>query len=238
MWAYPVATEEELDPLEALLYYTFNPKSQLMNGTVPALPTSLEGAPEPFQKVQVMADSEILAKRDPVQRLPRQAAHYAQIVGHFLEVKKSKQIARAIALTSNASPSIIKRFLGSPIQPQQTMIRKTKAVRSAIMRSVKSTDTKPEMFVRRLAHRLGYRFRLHRKCLPGTPDLVFPRLRKVVFVHGCFWHGHGFAGEIGFRRAIEIIGSRKSRGIESAIRLTAPCSVPRAGESTLSGSVG
>jgi hypothetical protein len=97
VWAYPVATEEELDPLEALLYYTFNPKSQLMNGTVPALPKSLEGAPEPFQKVQVMADSEILAKRDPVQRLPRQAAHYAQIVGHFLEVKKSKQIARAMA---------------------------------------------------------------------------------------------------------------------------------------------
>jgi len=58
------------------------------------------------------------------------------------------------------------------------------------MRSVKSTDTKPELAVRRLAHQLGYSFRLHRKSLPGTPDLVFPRLRKVVFVHGCFWHGH------------------------------------------------
>jgi len=62
--------------------------------------------------------------------------------------------------------------------------------RSAIMRSVKSRDTKPEMAVRQFVHRLGYRFRLHRKDLPGTPDLVFPRLRKVVFVHGCFWHGH------------------------------------------------
>jgi DNA mismatch endonuclease (patch repair protein) len=61
------------------------------------------------------------------------------------------------------------------------------------MRSVKSTDTKPEMAVRRLAHHLGYRFRLHRKSLPGTPDLVFPRLRKVVLVHGCFWHGHNCA---------------------------------------------
>ena len=71
--------------------------------------------------------------------------------------------------------------------------KKTEAVRSAIMRSVKSTNTKPEMVVRRLAHRLGFRFRLHRKSLPGTPDLVFPRLRKVVFVHGCFWHGHGCA---------------------------------------------
>lgn len=65
--------------------------------------------------------------------------------------------------------------------------------RSAIMRSVKSVDTKPEMAVRRLAHRMGYRFRLHCKSLPGTPDLVFPRLRKVVFVHGCFWHGHSCA---------------------------------------------
>jgi len=73
------------------------------------------------------------------------------------------------------------------------MTKKTPADRSAIMRSVKSGDTKPEMAVRRFAHRMGYRFRLHSKSLPGTPDLVFPRLKKVVFVHGCFWHGHGCA---------------------------------------------
>ena len=58
------------------------------------------------------------------------------------------------------------------------------------MRAVKSRDTTPELTVRRLAHGMGYRFRLHRKDLPGKPDLVFPRLHKVVFVHGCFWHGH------------------------------------------------
>lgn len=58
------------------------------------------------------------------------------------------------------------------------------------MRAVRSTDTKPEMRVRRLAHRLGYRFRLHRADLPGTPDLVFAGRRKVIFVHGCFWHAH------------------------------------------------
>ena len=58
------------------------------------------------------------------------------------------------------------------------------------MRAVKSRDTKPEMTVRRAAHALGYRFRLHRKDLPGSPDLVFPRLKTAVFVHGCFWHGH------------------------------------------------
>lgn len=64
------------------------------------------------------------------------------------------------------------------------------AKRSWIMRQVRSTNTAPEMFVRSLAHRLGYRYRLHRRDLPGTPDLVFPSRRKVVFVHGCFWHGH------------------------------------------------
>ena len=58
------------------------------------------------------------------------------------------------------------------------------------MRRIRKTDTKPEMNVRRAAHRLGYRFRLHRRDLPGTPDMVFPRLRKVVMVNGCFWHQH------------------------------------------------
>jgi len=62
--------------------------------------------------------------------------------------------------------------------------------RSRIMRAVKSCDTGPELIVRRLAHSMGYRFRLHRRDLPGKPDLVFPRLRKIIFVHGCFWHGH------------------------------------------------
>ena len=63
-------------------------------------------------------------------------------------------------------------------------------LRSRIMKSVGREGTKPEMVVRRLCHSMGYRFRLHRKDLPGTPDLVFPKLRKVVFVHGCFWHRH------------------------------------------------
>ena len=61
------------------------------------------------------------------------------------------------------------------------------------MQAVKSKDTAPELRVRRLAHGMGYRFRLHGKDLPGKPDLVFPRLHKVVFVHGCFWHGHDCA---------------------------------------------
>jgi len=58
------------------------------------------------------------------------------------------------------------------------------------MRAVKSVDTRPEMIVRRMLHKLGYRYRLHRKDLPGKPDLVFPCRKAVIFVHGCFWHGH------------------------------------------------
>jgi DNA mismatch endonuclease (patch repair protein) len=69
-------------------------------------------------------------------------------------------------------------------------MKETPELRSRIMRAVKATDTSPEMTVRRLVHAMGYRFRLHREDLPGKPDLVFPGLRKVIFVHGCFWHGH------------------------------------------------
>ena len=58
------------------------------------------------------------------------------------------------------------------------------------MARVRATNTRPEIAVRRLVHGLGYRFRLHRRDLPGTPDLVLPRYRAVVFVHGCFWHQH------------------------------------------------
>jgi len=58
------------------------------------------------------------------------------------------------------------------------------------MRAVKGKDTAPEMSVRRMLHKLGYRYRLHRKDLPGKPDLVFPGRNAVIFVHGCFWHGH------------------------------------------------
>lgn len=58
------------------------------------------------------------------------------------------------------------------------------------MQAVRGRNTDPEMRVRRALHAMGYRFRLHRKDLPGTPDIVIPRHRKVILVHGCFWHGH------------------------------------------------
>jgi DNA mismatch endonuclease (patch repair protein) len=67
----------------------------------------------------------------------------------------------------------------------------TQSRRAANMARIRGRDTEPERAVRRLAHSLGYRFRLHRRDLPGTPDLVFPARHKVVFVNGCFWHRHG-----------------------------------------------
>jgi DNA mismatch endonuclease (patch repair protein) len=66
----------------------------------------------------------------------------------------------------------------------------TVAERSERMARIRSKNTKPEMIVRRVLHQLGYRFRLHRTDLPGAPDLVFPARRKVLLVHGCFWHAH------------------------------------------------
>ena len=62
--------------------------------------------------------------------------------------------------------------------------------RSQIMSRIRGRDTRPEMIVRRIAHGLGFRFRLHRKDLPGRPDIVFPRHQAVIVVHGCFWHRH------------------------------------------------
>ena len=66
----------------------------------------------------------------------------------------------------------------------------TKEQRSRNMARVKNKNTAPELLVRSLLHRMGYRFRLHRRDLPGSPDIVLPRHKKVIFVHGCFWHGH------------------------------------------------
>jgi DNA mismatch endonuclease, patch repair protein len=64
------------------------------------------------------------------------------------------------------------------------------AERSEIMARVRSKNSRPELFVRKLVFAMGYRYRLHAKDLPGQPDLVFRKLRKVIFVHGCFWHRH------------------------------------------------
>lgn len=67
---------------------------------------------------------------------------------------------------------------------------KTKEERSRNMAAIKSKDTTPEMLVRRFLHAAGFRYRLHERKLPGCPDLIFPSLHTVIFIHGCFWHGH------------------------------------------------
>ncbi|MBN1186111.1 MAG: DNA mismatch endonuclease Vsr [Bacteroidales bacterium] len=66
----------------------------------------------------------------------------------------------------------------------------SKEKRSRIMAQVKGKNTRPEMVVRSTLHKMGYRFRLYRKDLPGKPDITLPKHNKVIFVHGCFWHGH------------------------------------------------
>lgn len=66
----------------------------------------------------------------------------------------------------------------------------TPQVRSRMMSRIRGKNTKPELLLRRGLHRLGFRFRVHERKLPGKPDIVFPRYRAVIFVHGCFWHGH------------------------------------------------
>jgi DNA mismatch endonuclease (patch repair protein) len=82
------------------------------------------------------------------------------------------------------------RFAGLAAKRSTGMDRWNKAARSAMMAKVKNKNTKPEMVVRSLLHRLGFRFRLQHEGLPGRPDIILPRWKVVVYVHGCFWHGH------------------------------------------------
>lgn len=77
-----------------------------------------------------------------------------------------------------------------PVQPSRRTDTLTPAARSERMSRIHGKDTQPEIKVRRITHGMGYRYRLHRGDLPGRPDLVFSSRRKVIFVHGCFWHRH------------------------------------------------
>lgn len=105
------------------------------------------------------------------------------------------------------------------------MDTRTPEQRSRIMRSVRTQHTGPEMLVRKLAHAMGLRYRLHRKSLPGTPDLVFPKHRAVIFVNGCFWHGHSCAkGRLPKSRLdfwVPKIHHNRERDAESVKRLRA-----------------
>jgi DNA mismatch endonuclease (patch repair protein) len=83
-----------------------------------------------------------------------------------------------------------KRRIGKDSPKKLEIFKNVTAGRSRNMRRIRSKDTSPERMVRSLTHGEGFRFRLHVTDLPGTPDLVFPSRRKVIFVHGCFWHSH------------------------------------------------
>ncbi|MDR8085597.1 very short patch repair endonuclease, partial [Acinetobacter baumannii] len=64
------------------------------------------------------------------------------------------------------------------------------ATRSRMMSNIKGRNTKPELLIRSFLHAQGFRFRIHRKDLPGKPDIVLPKYKAIIFIHGCFWHGH------------------------------------------------
>lgn len=96
VWAYPCKSASDRIELEARLYHHWNAKNALMNGSIPAKPQGNVAIPKPSQVVQVMSDNEIKEKKDPALRLPRQAERYSEIVNHFISVKSSKQIARAM----------------------------------------------------------------------------------------------------------------------------------------------
>jgi GIY-YIG catalytic domain len=116
VWAYPVRDKAEIGGLEDKLFHAFNPKSALMNGKVPKQQGTRLNPPEPSQRVQVMSDAEIVEKKDPALRLPRQAEHYSQIVGHFLAVKNSKEIAGAIQAHFERLQKYHRQLLGLAIE--------------------------------------------------------------------------------------------------------------------------
>lgn len=116
VWAYPVKDKAEIGLLEDELFHAFNEKSVLVNGKVPKPRADPPSAPNPAQKVQVMADAEIAEKKDPALRLPRQAEHYSQIVGHFLAVKNSREIAGAIQAHFERLQKYHRQLLGLAVE--------------------------------------------------------------------------------------------------------------------------
>ena len=96
----------------------------------------------------------------------------------------------AVGNKSITQPPSLRTIARFECKKQRMMDRLTPAARSQNMSRVKGANTNPELVVRRLLHRMGLRFRLHARCLPGTPDIVLQKHRTVIFVNGCFWHRH------------------------------------------------
>ena len=199
-----VATEEDLDPSQALLYHTPSIlKSQLMNGTVPALPESLEGAPEPSQKIQVVADSEILAKRDPRAASSQTGCTLRCDYHKIIFLKKRSEEDGGTEYTGNGSASPTPRQACSSERllelPDSAAAdddsSQSRALRSRLCIRSKSTRRRAEKYlysVWRIAWDIDFVFIARVSHLLLTSS--FHGCRKVVFVHrGCFWHGHSSA---------------------------------------------
>lgn len=108
------------------------------------------------------------------------SSRYRKAGNNSLQINRQKIIISTTLIGSmrgKAQP----RYAGDTLSPKQ---------RSERMRSVRARDTKPELIVRQLIFGMGYRYRLHSRKLPGNPDIVFARRKKLIFVHGCFWHRH------------------------------------------------
>lgn len=105
-----------------------------------------------------------------------------------LELMQGTPLLPSLALCSRPLGSALR--IGTPSPTKQSMDTLSPEARSRLMSRIRGKDTKPELIVRSMLHQMGYRFRIHRKNLPGRPDIVLPRHGKVVLVHGCFWHGH------------------------------------------------
>jgi hypothetical protein len=123
VWAYPVKNKMEIGALEDALFHKFHARSALMNGKVPKPLAAESEPPEPTQRVQVMPDAEIAEKKDPALRLPRQAEHYSQIVGHFLAVKTQKKSPVRFMHISNGCKNITSNSLASPLRSKATVGR-------------------------------------------------------------------------------------------------------------------
>jgi DNA mismatch endonuclease (patch repair protein) len=109
--------------------------------------------------------------------------------------------------------------------PQRMVDRVPKETRSRIMAAIRGRDTEPELLVRRALHREGFRFRLNVRNLPGTPDIVLPRYRVAIFVHGCFWHRHRHcrnavmpSSRVGFWKAKFEANRRRDRRVLRCLR--------------------
>jgi hypothetical protein len=116
VWAYPAKDRAEISSLEDALFHEFHRRSAMMNGKVPKPPTDRSKSSEPSQKVQVMSDAEIAEKKDPALRLPRQAEHCSQIVGHFLAVKNAREIAGAIQANFEQLQKYHQQLLGLAVE--------------------------------------------------------------------------------------------------------------------------